>query len=94
MAERNDEPQTTHVVNRSADDQAGETAERPLPGSTTGTIGGGGPEAGPPAPRADAPDVPPFKPENIASGRLQPDPLAATHQPDPTKTPPGDTQPH
>jgi hypothetical protein len=68
--------------------------ERPLPGSTTGTIGGGGPEAGAPAPQSTAPEMPPMKPENIASGRLEPDPFAAANPPDPTKSSSGDTRPH
>ena len=50
----------------------------PLDGSVSGTIGGGGPESGGPTERPDAPDMPAAKPENAASGRLAPDPLAAT----------------
>jgi hypothetical protein len=50
----------------------------PLDGSTSGTIGGGGPETGGRTDRADAPPAPPVKPENAASGRRAPDPLAAT----------------
>jgi hypothetical protein len=48
----------------------------PLDGSTSGTIGGGGPESGGPGKRKAAPDTPPLKPENAASGRLEPDPFA------------------
>ncbi len=50
----------------------------PLDGSTSGTIGGGGPETGGPADRPDAPEMPKVKPENAASGRMAPDPLGAT----------------
>jgi hypothetical protein len=49
-----------------------------LDGSVTGTIGGGGPHTGGPTERPAPPDMPPVKPENAASGRLEPDPLAAT----------------
>lgn len=72
----------------------GATGEQPLPGSTTGTIGGGGPEAGAPVPRGKVPDEPPARPENAASGRLEPDPLAVTQPPDATTTRRGDTQAH
>jgi hypothetical protein len=51
----------------------------PLDGSTSGTIGGGGAESGGPTPRPDAPEAPPVRPEDAASGRRAPDPLAATH---------------
>jgi hypothetical protein len=54
----------------------------PLDGSTSGTIGGGGAESGGPTPRPEAPETPPVDPENAASGRLAPDPLAATVQRD------------
>jgi hypothetical protein len=45
----------------------------PLDGSVSGTIGGGGRETGGPTERPEAPDMPPVKPENAASGRLDPD---------------------
>ena len=50
----------------------------PLDGSTSGTMGGGGPETGGRTPRPPAPEMPPVKPENAASGRLAPDDLDAT----------------
>ena len=50
----------------------------PLDGSTSGTIGGGGPETGGRTPRPAAPEMPPVKPEHAASGRLAPDDLDAT----------------
>jgi len=49
----------------------------PLDGNVTGTIGGGGPESGGHARRQRAPEFPPVKPENAASGRREPDPIAA-----------------
>jgi len=89
---------TRGIENRADSDQTTsnteEAVERPLPGSTTGTVGGGGPDAGPTTPRAQAPEAPRVKPENAASGRLDPDPLAGANEVDPTKTSPGDTQPH
>jgi hypothetical protein len=54
----------------------------PLDGSTSGTIGGGGPETGGPTDRPRAPEMPEAKPENAASGRLAPDPIGATEEPD------------
>jgi hypothetical protein len=54
----------------------------PLDGSTSGTIGGGGPDTGGPTPRPDPPEMPPAKPENAASGRRAPDTLGATADPD------------
>src|SRR5438105_12824142 len=62
----------------------------PLDGSTTGTIGGGGPESGGRGRRAAPPDTPPAKPENAASGRLEPDPLAATIDRDDLRPGPSD----
>jgi hypothetical protein len=55
---------------------------RPLDGSTSGTIGGGGPETGGPSDRQGGGD-PAAKPENAASGRLAPDDVSATQEPDP-----------
>src|SRR5213593_1888567 len=49
----------------------------PMDGSTSGTIGGGGPQTGGPATHPDLPDMPPVRPENAASGRLEQDPRAA-----------------
>ncbi len=57
----------------------------PLDGSVSGTIGGGGPETGGSTPRPKAPDMPRVKPEDAASGRLAPDPLGATADPDELK---------
>jgi hypothetical protein len=52
----------------------------PLDGSVSGTIGGGGAEAGGPTERKKAPEMPKVKPENAASGRLAPDPLGAVQR--------------
>ena len=54
----------------------------PLDGSTSGTIGGGGAEAGGKGERAHV-DEPKVKPENAASGRLSPDSVPAPAEPDP-----------
>jgi hypothetical protein len=54
----------------------------PLDGSTSGTIGGGGAETGGPTDRPEAPQMPKVKPENAASGRLAPDTIGATAEPD------------
>lgn len=54
----------------------------PLDGSTSGTIGGGGPETGGPTDRPEAPEMPKVKPEDAASGRLAPDTIGATAEPD------------
>lgn len=58
----------------------------PLDGSTSGTIGGGGRDTGGPTSRPRGPDTPPVHPDDGASGRLAPDPLAATDDPDPPST--------
>jgi hypothetical protein len=62
----------------------------PLDGSTSGTIGGGGPLTGGPTDRPQPPDTPAARPENAASGRVAPDPLAATRE-DPNDLGPGPT---
>ena len=67
-----------------------ESTRDPLDGSTTGTIGGGGPESGGPTPRPSGPDTPDVKPENAASGRRAPDPIGATAEPDELKPGPSD----
>lgn len=54
----------------------------PLDGSTSGTIGGGGRETGGPSSRPDAPEMPPVDPDSAASGRMAPDPIGATEEPD------------
>jgi hypothetical protein len=54
----------------------------PLDGSTSGTIGGGGPETGGPTPRPTPPGTPAVKPGDAASGRRSPDALGATADPD------------
>jgi hypothetical protein len=54
----------------------------PLDGSVSGTIGGGGPDTGGRTQRPAPPEMPPVDPDNAASGRLEPDPLAATEEPD------------
>ena len=62
----------------------------PLDGSTSGTIGGGGPESGGPTERPQPPETPPEKPEDAASGRLAPDPIGATTAHDEFDLPPSD----
>lgn len=62
----------------------------PLDGSTSGTIGGGGPETGGPSERPEAPEMPPVNPDNAASGRLAPDPLEAATTPDELERGPSD----
>jgi hypothetical protein len=57
----------------------------PLDGSTSGTIGGGGPETGGSTERPTPPDMPPVNPDDAASGRLAPDPLGAAAQRDDLK---------
>jgi hypothetical protein len=64
--------------------------EGPLDGSTSGTIGGGGRETGGPTARPQPPEIPPTRPENAASGRRAPDPLAGTHETDDLKPGPTD----
>ncbi len=54
----------------------------PLDGSVSGTIGGGGPETGGPTTRPKPPAMPPVEPDDAASGRLAPDPLISTEEPD------------
>jgi hypothetical protein len=66
----------------------------PLDGSVSGTIGGGGRESGGPTVRPEAPEMPAVKPENAASGRLAPDPLAAAVEPEELKLGPSDVQSH
>ena len=63
-------------------DQNQDKKAGPLDGSTSGTIGGGGAETGGPTERPDAPEMPKAKPENAASGRMAPDPIGATAEPD------------
>jgi hypothetical protein len=67
-------------------------ATGPLDGSTSGTIGGGGPQTGGPTTRSGAPDIPSTKPEDAASGRRAPDPLGATAEPDELGSGPSDVQ--
>jgi hypothetical protein len=55
----------------------------PLDGSTSGTIGGGGPESGGPTDRPQPPNDLPPRPENAASGRLTPDTIDAATPDDP-----------
>jgi hypothetical protein len=57
----------------------------PLDGSTSGTIGGGGRETGGPTDRPAPAENPPADPENVASGRLAPEPIDATVQRDELK---------
>jgi len=52
----------------------------PLDGSVSGTIGGGGAEAGGPTERPKGPDMPAPNPDDAASGRLAPDPLGAAEE--------------
>jgi len=67
-----------------------EPQEGPLDGSTSGTIGGGGPMTGGPTTHPQPPEMPPVRPENAASGRLAPDPIDATVQRDELKRGPTD----
>ncbi len=62
----------------------------PLDGSVSGTIGGGGRETGGPTERPKAPDMPPVHPEDAASGRMAPDAIGATAEPDELKPGPSD----
>jgi len=62
----------------------------PLDGSTSGTIGGGGPQTGGPTEHPEPLDTPQINPDNAASGRLSPDPLAATVERDELKPGPSD----
>jgi hypothetical protein len=55
----------------------------PLDGSTSGTIGGGGPDSGGPTERPQPPDLPQPRSENAASGRLAPDTIDAATPDDP-----------
>jgi hypothetical protein len=66
----------------------------PLDGSVSGTIGGGGRDTGGPTERPKAPEMPTAKPENAASGRMAPDPLGATAEPDELEPGPSDVQSH
>lgn len=65
-------------------------ARGPLDGSTSGTIGGGGPESGGPTSRPAAPAMPRVKPENAASGRRAPDTVGAMNEPDEMSPGPSD----
>jgi hypothetical protein len=76
---RENHPDTNDATEGSRDNTRG-----PLDGSTSGTIGGGGPDTGGPTPRPH--HEPAIHPDDAASGRLAPDPLAGTTAPDPTKT--------
>ena len=71
-------------------DQNQDKKSGPLDGSTSGTIGGGGAETGGPTERPDAPEMPKVKPENAASGRMAPDPIGATAEPDELGSGPSD----
>jgi len=62
----------------------------PLDGSTSGTIGGGGPRSGGPTPRPVPPDQPPTDVDDAASGRLAPDPLSNVEEHDHLKRGPSD----
>ncbi|MGE3958353.1 MAG: hypothetical protein AB7H96_16695 [Vicinamibacterales bacterium] len=64
----------------------------PLDGSTSGNIGGGGPRTGGPTDRPEPPEMPPVKPEDAAGGRLSPDPIGATAEPDELGPGPSDVQ--
>ncbi len=57
----------------------------PLDGSTSGTIGGGGPETGGSTARTPMPETPPVHPEDAASGRGDEDPLDTAMPRDPLK---------
>jgi hypothetical protein len=77
--------------NKEGADSRRDSTSGPLDGSTSGTIGGGGPETGGPTDRPHPADAPPPDPGDAASGRLASDPLAGTNPPDPTRTGPTDT---
>ncbi len=62
----------------------------PLDGSTSGTIGGGGPDVGGSTARPAPPGVPQVHPEDAASGRMTPDALDATEQRDELRPGPSD----
>ena len=67
-----------------------EDNNRPLDGSVSGNIGGGGPQTGGPTERPEAPETPEPRPEDAASGRRSPDTIGATAEPDPLKPGPSD----
>jgi hypothetical protein len=67
-----------------------ETKRGPLDGSVSGTVGGGGPESGGPTERPAPPEAPKVKPEDAASGRMAPDTIGATTEPDEIKPGPSD----
>lgn len=82
---------TTPVGVRPDDPRAhGNRQDGPLDGSTSGTIGGGGPETGGPTSRQPGPEFPPVKPGDAASGRLAPDPVDAMNEPDEMSPGPSD----
>jgi len=62
----------------------------PLDGSTSGTIGGGGAQTGGPTPRPKAPDMPKVKPEDAASGRMEPESITSSVEADELKPGPSD----
>src|SRR2546430_16879096 len=62
------------MKSRMAQEHTHDPKDGPLDGSTSGTIGGGGPETGGPTERPKAPDMPPAHPENAATGRSPPSP--------------------
>ena len=57
----------------------------PLDGSTSGTIGGGGPETGGTTQRPNPPEFPEVNPDDAASGRRAPDTIGATTEPEELK---------
>ena len=62
----------------------------PLDGSTSGTSGGGGAETGGPTPRPKAPDMPKVKPEDAASGQMEPESITSSVEADELKPGPSD----
>jgi len=78
------------MKSRMAQDHTHDPKDGPLDGSTSGTIGGGGPETGGPTERPKAPDMPPAHPEDAASGRRAPDAIGATVDRDELKPGPSD----
>lgn len=54
----------------------------PLDGSTSGSIGGGGPQTGGPTSRQPGPEPPVPHPDDAASGRRAPDTVGAMNEPD------------
>lgn len=68
-------------------------ADGPLDGSTSGTIGGGGPDVGGSTKRPAPQGAPETNADDAASGRLAPDAIGATAEPDELGPGPSDVTP-